>query len=128
MLAVKKELTVGFEEARGLVERALGAEGFGVLTRIDVKATFAAKLGVDFRRYEILGACNPSFAHAALSTDLQAGLAMPCNVVLYETDEGKVHVLAVDPTATVAVAGNPDLATLAVSVKEKLVRALSSIP
>lgn len=127
MLAVKKELTLGFDEARASVERALGAEGFGVLTRVDVKATVAAKLGVEFRRYEILGACNPSFAHEALSVDLHAGLAMPCNVVLYETDEGKVHVLAVDPTATVAAAGNPRLATLAVAVKDKLIRALSSV-
>jgi uncharacterized protein (DUF302 family) len=99
-----------------------------VLTRIDVQATFAAKLGVDFRRYEILGACNPSFAHEALSVDLHVGLAMPCNVVLYETDAGKVHVMAVDPTATIAAAGNPALAPLAVSVKDKLVRALSSVP
>jgi uncharacterized protein (DUF302 family) len=124
----EKELAnVGIDEAQRRVTEALSKEGFGVLTEIDVRATLEQKLGVDFRRYKILGACNPPFAHRALEIDLLAGLLLPCNVVVYEGDDGRAVVVAVDPTQTVAATGNPALADLAATVKEKLARALARL-
>ncbi|MCC6215511.1 MAG: DUF302 domain-containing protein [Polyangiaceae bacterium] len=116
-----------FDAALGRVREALAGEGFGVLTEIDVRSTLAQKLGVEFRRYAILGACNPPFAHRALSLDLRAGLSMPCNVVVHEGDDGAVVVRAVDPTLTVAAAGHPGLAELAAEVRDKLGRALAQL-
>lgn len=124
---VKTTLHTDFDDALGHVTEALKAEGFGVLTRIDVRHTLQQKLGVEFRRYEILGACNPPFAHQALTTDLEAGLMMPCNVLVYEDDAGDVVVLAVDPTKTAAATGNPKLVDLAATVKEKLTRSLAGL-
>lgn len=124
---LERTLALPFEAAVAKVREALGAEGFGVLTEIDVRATLAQKLGVDLRRYVILGACNPPFAHRALSLDLRAGLSMPCNVVVHE-DEGGVVVRAVDPALTVAAAGHPGLAALAEELREKLARALGTLP
>jgi len=124
---IHKPLRATYEEALARVPEALKAEGFGVLTEIDVQGTLKQKLGVDFRRYKILGACNPPFAHQALQVDLEAGLAMPCNVVIYEDDGRRAVVLAVDPTKTMAAAGNPKLAALAGEVKEKLERALAKL-
>jgi uncharacterized protein (DUF302 family) len=98
-----------------------------VLTEIDLQRAFADKLGVPFRRYKILGACNPPFAHAALGAELEAGLVLPCNVVVYEDDEHRAVITAVDPTKTVAALGNPTLVELAATVKEKLTRALERV-
>jgi uncharacterized protein (DUF302 family) len=125
--AMTRTLTLGFDEAMLRVPEALKAEGFGVLTEIDLQATLKAKLGVDFRRYRILGACNPPFAHQALSTDLAVGVLMPCNVVVYEGDDGKAVVTAIDPMQTMAAVGVPGLAPLAASVRDKLVRALDRL-
>ena len=125
--SVRKELRSNWDEALVQVPEALKTEGFGVLTEVDVKATLEKKLGVDFRRYKILGACNPPFAHQALQEDLAAGLMMPCNVVLYENDDRKVTVMAVDPTQMSAVTANPRLGVVAQEVKEKLLRALERV-
>ncbi len=125
---MKKTLTINFDEALARVPEALKAEGFGVLTEIDVRNTLQQKLGVDFRRYKILGACNPPFAHEALKADLEAGLMMPCNVVLYEGDDGVVNVLAVDPAKAVQALGKPHLVELANTIKEKLSRVLAALP
>lgn len=125
--AIARTLRASYEEALGRVPAALQAEGFGVLTEIDVQHTLKQKLGVDFRRYKILGACNPPFAHEALRTELAAGLMMPCNVVVYEGDDGQATVLAIDPTRTVAALGNPKLAELAAAVRDRLVRALGRL-
>lgn len=126
-MGLEKKLRTGFDEALGRIPAALQAEGFGVLTEIDVQATLKKKLDADFRRYRILGACNPLFAHKALSVDLHAGLLMPCNVVVYETDDGHANVLVVDPTRTVAALGNDALNGLAAELKLKLTRVLEAI-
>ena len=123
---MQKRTQLTFDEALARVPEALKAEGFGVLTQIDVKETLKQKIGVDFRRYRILGACNPRFAHRALSVELEVGVMMPCNVVVYEGDDGKAVVSAVDPMATFA-AGNPDLAVIAGEVRGALQRVLAGV-
>jgi uncharacterized protein (DUF302 family) len=124
---IPRTLRATYDEALARVPEALKSEGFGVLTEIDVQATLKQKLGVDFRRYKILGACNPPLAHEALMTELEIGLMLPCNVVVYERDDGRAEVLAIDPTRTVAAAGDPRLAEIAASVKDKLTRALDRL-
>lgn len=114
----------------GLVPRvteALKAEGFGVLTEIDVKATLKKKLDVDFRPYRILGACNPGFAFKSLSAEPKIGTMLPCNVVLQEQGPGKVLVSAVDPLASMAGVGNAELAPIAAEVQAKLKRVIASL-
>ena len=125
--AMKKRLSASYEQTLGRVPEVLKAEGFGVLTEIDVQSTLEQKLGVEFRRYKILGACNPPFAHEALQADLQAGLIMPCNVVVSEDDDHGTVVLAIDPTKTAAAMGNPALESMAAALKQKLVRALAKL-
>jgi uncharacterized protein (DUF302 family) len=125
--AIRRPLHATYDEAVARVPEALKSEGFGVLTEIDVQSTLKQKLGVDFRRYKILGACNPPLAHSALEAELEIGVMLPCNVVVYEGDDGKAVVLAIDPTRTMAGAGNPRLAELAHTVKEKLLRALDRL-
>ena len=127
MNTMRKTLATTYEQALVRVPEVLKEYGFGVLTEIDVKGTLAQKLGVDFRRYKILGACNPPFAHQALTIDLEAGVMMPCNVVVYEDDEHRAVVMAVDPTRMAAGFGNPRLTALAESVKEKLAAALAKL-
>lgn len=124
---LRKSLRTSYDEALTRVPEALKSEGFGVLTEIDIRRTLKERLGVDFRRYKILGACNPPFANEALQEDLAAGLLLPCNVVVYEAEDRRAVVLAVDPTQTVGATGNPTLARLAESVKEKLARAISRL-
>jgi uncharacterized protein (DUF302 family) len=94
---------VSYETARTRIEAALKEEGFGVLTEIDVKATLKAKLNVDFPKYVILGACNPTLAHQALSTDLGVGLLLPCNVVVTQDDDGNAVVSILDPESMLKV-------------------------
>ena len=124
---IRKALRATYDEALIHVPEALKSEGFGVLTEIDVQSTLKQKLGVDFRRYKILGACNPPLAHEALQAELEIGLMLPCNVVVYEADDQRAVVLAIDPTKTLAATDNPKLAALAESVKDKLTRALARL-
>jgi len=124
---IRKDLRARYDEALARVPEALKSEGFGVLTEIDVQSTLKAKLGVDFRRYKILGACNPPLAHQALQAELEVGLMLPCNVVVYEGDDGRAVVLAIDPTTTVAASGNAKLVEVAEVVKQKLTRALGKL-
>lgn len=124
---IRKVLRATYDEALSRLPAALKSEGFGVLTEIDIQSTLKQKLGVDFRRYTILGACNPPFAHEALCAELEVGLMLPCNVVVYEDDDGHAVVLAVDPTKTMTATGNSKLAELAEAVKEKLSRALATL-
>ncbi len=113
------------------VERAreeLAKEGFGVLTEIDVRATMKKKLDVDFRPYVILGACNPPLAHQALSAELDIGLLLPCNVIVYAGDEpGESIVAAMDPVAALELSGNDAVGPLAAQVRAKLERVLEGI-
>jgi uncharacterized protein (DUF302 family) len=125
---IKKTLHLSFDDALVRIPEALSTEGFGVLTEIDVQRTLEQKLGVAFRRYTILGACSPPFAHQALQTDLEAGLMMPCNVLVYEGDDGAVTVVTVDPVKTAQATGNGRLVELAGTIKDKLERVLAKLP
>jgi uncharacterized protein (DUF302 family) len=125
-MGIRKILTMDYQQALDRLPEALRSEGFGVLTEIDVRETMKKKLGVEFRRYKILGACNPPLAHQALSAHLGVGVMLPCNVVVYENDGGGSVVEAIDPTKTLA-AGDPALSKLAETVRDKLVAALERI-
>ncbi len=124
---IQRTLDRGFDEVLARVPEALKTEGFGVLTEIDVQATLKKKLDVDFRRYRILGACNPPFAHQALSHSLEIGVFLPCNVIVYETDDGKTVVSAVDPLQTMAAQADPAVRPIAEQVQAKLRRAVAAI-
>jgi uncharacterized protein (DUF302 family) len=116
-----------FDEAIAKVGEELKAEGFGILTEIDLRATLKKKLDVDFRRYTILGACNPPFAHRALEASLDVGLMLPCNVIVYEEDGGGTHVAAIDPLETVAARGGPEIASVAREVHDRLTRVIARV-
>lgn len=123
---IQKKTLLSFDDAVARVPPALQAQGFGVLTQIDVKETLKQKIGVDFRRYRIFGACNPKLAHRALSTELEIGVMLPCNVVVYEGDDGKAVVLAIDPMATIA-STQPGLSGIAGEVRAGLAKALEAV-
>ena len=122
-----KNLDISYEDAVGKVIEALKGEGFGVLTEIDVKETLKKKLDVDFRKYIILGACNPPFAHKALQAENEIGLLLPCNVIVYENDEGKATVSVIDPGAAMSMVDNPQLQEIAGQVTQKLQNVLQSL-
>jgi len=124
---MRKELALSFDDALARIPEALKAEGFGVLTEIDVQDTLRKKLGVEFRRYRILGACNPPLAHRALSAEIEVGLMLPCNVIVYEQPGGGSVVAAIDPVATIAATGSNDLREVASAVRAKLERVLAQI-
>ena len=117
---------VAFDQARARVTDALKAQGFGVLTEIDVKATMKAKLNREFRRYVILGACNPELAHRALETELAVGLLLPCNVCLWEEDGGTVVSIA-KPAAMFEIVKSAALQPLVGEVDQRLHRAIDEI-
>ncbi len=116
-----------FDEAIDRVTEELKKQGFGVLTDIDVKATMKAKLGVDFRNYRILGACNPPYAHEALLAEDKIGTMLPCNVILQQTAAGSVEVAAIDPIASMQAVQNPALASIAAEVQAKLKRVVDNL-
>jgi len=115
-----KVVDTDFDEAIARVTEALSHEGFGVLTEIDVQRTLKKKIGVDFRRYRILGACNPHMAHKALQVEDKIGTMLPCNVIVQETAAGQVEVSAVNPVASMQAVHNPKLADVAQTVQTKL--------
>jgi uncharacterized protein (DUF302 family) len=120
------EATLADAEAR--VRAALKAEGFGVLTEIDIQAAFKEKLDLDFKRYKILGACSPPLAHRALTEEEDIGLLLPCNVVVYEGDEeGTTVVAALDPVLQLGVSGRDDLGELADDVQARMKRVIDAI-
>ena len=122
---IRNTLGIGYDAALAKLPDALRSEGFGVLTEIDVRDTLRAKLGVEFRRYKILGACNPPLAHRALQTDLGVGVMLPCNVIVYEEGDHAV-VTAVDPMQTFA-AQDERLRPIAEEVHAKLARVLDRL-
>ncbi len=121
-----KNLDLSYEKTIERATEELKKEGFGVLTTIDVKDTLKKKIDVEFKRYVILGACNPSLAHRALSADEQIGLLLPCNVVVKENGAGST-VSVFDPSVMVQIAGSPAIAALAAEVREKLERVFNSL-
>ncbi len=124
--AMKTRTSLSPEEAEALVREHLAAEGFGVLTEIDVAETLRAKLGVERSAYKILGACRPQLADGALQAEPDAGLLLPCNVVVYAEGESTV-VAILDPASMVDITGNPSLAPFAIEAKQRLARVISAL-
>ncbi|MDP2329817.1 MAG: DUF302 domain-containing protein [Reyranella sp.] len=124
---IAKIVDGGFSVVVERVIQALKAEGFGVLTEIDVKATMKKKLDIDFREYRILGACNPPLAHRALTADDKIGTMLPCNVIVQDLSGGRIEVAAIDPAVSMEHVGNPTLKTIADSVTDKLRRVIAAI-
>ncbi len=116
-----------FDEAIEMVTAALKNEGFGVLTEIDVQDTLKKKIDVDFKKYKILGACNPHFAHKALSNEDKIGVFLPCNVIVEEHDNGEVEVSAVDPIASMMAVKNDNLGNIAGEVQSKLKNVIENL-
>ena len=125
---IRTTVPTTYEETIPRVVEALKNEGFGVLTEIDVAATLKAKIDVDFTKYIILGACNPRVAHATLQEELEIGLLLPCNVIVYEApDSHETVVSAVDPERMLSIVDNPSLAPRAAEVKAMLQRAIDAL-
>lgn len=125
--AIKKATKLSYDEALAAVPDALKSEGFGIITEVDMRETLKKKIGVDIRRYKILGACNPQFAHEALGHDLDIGVMLPCNVAVYEGDDGHAVVSTVDPRQVMAAQGSPALAALAEKVRARLEAVLQKL-
>ena len=121
-----KELNTGFDKAVKHVTESLKKEGFGVLTTIDVKEKFKEKLGIDFKKYLILGACNPANARQAIEAEENIGLMLPCNVIVYEKDD-KVVVAAIKPTVAMKMIENEPLNKIAEEVESKIKRVIDSL-
>jgi uncharacterized protein (DUF302 family) len=125
--AFGKTVPSPFDATEAKVREELLREGFGILTEIDVTRKFREKLDRDFRRYVILGACNPAMAWEAFARELNIGTLLPCNVVVYETDDGSTAVMIMDPVAALSLIGNQEIAELAGKVREKLEKVLSTL-
>ncbi|HXE97725.1 MAG TPA: DUF302 domain-containing protein [Dongiaceae bacterium] len=125
--AFGKTVAAPFAATEQKVRGELQKEGFGILSEIDVTAKFKEKLGKDFRKYIILGACNPALAWEAFGKELNIGTLLPCNVCVYETDDRSTAVMIMDPVAALSLINNPEVAGLAGMVKEKLERVLALI-
>lgn len=122
-----RELPLSYDDAVARVRDELAQEGFGIITEIDVRATFKTKLDIDFKPYVILGACNPSLAHGALTEEEDIGLLLPCNVVVYATAEGTSRIVALDPVRQLGLSGNAQLTPVAEEVRARLERALERL-
>jgi uncharacterized protein (DUF302 family) len=124
---ITKKIDATFEQAIDRVKESLGIEGFGVLSEINLHDKFKEKLNVDFRRYTILGACNPAYAYKAVQSEDKIGTMLPCNVVVQDLGKNVIEVTAVDPVASMMAIDNPKLAPIAEEVKRKLTRAIESL-
>lgn len=122
-----KSINLSFEQAIEKITEELKKEGFGILTEIDVQATLKKKLDVDFRKYKILGACNPPFAYKALQTEENIGVLLPCNFIVQEKEDGGVQVSAVNPMESMKVVQNNALASVAGEVAAKIVKVLENL-
>jgi uncharacterized protein (DUF302 family) len=125
--ALSKSLESKFDDTVAKLPGVLAGEGFGVLTQIDVQSVFAEKLHTAFRRYRIFGACNPKLAHRALTSNLLAGIMIPCNVILWENDDATTTIAVVDPVQTPAAKSDPAIAELAKDVLSRLERIVGSM-
>ena len=121
------KLSTDFDSALARVTAALKTEGFGVLTEIDVKQTLKQKLGVDFRPYKILGACNPPLAYRALTAAPESGLLLPCNVTVSQIEDGLIQVMIVDPQAMLSIVSNPELRSIAEEAQARLERVAAAL-
>ncbi|NVL93561.1 MAG: DUF302 domain-containing protein [Desulfobacterales bacterium] len=120
-------LDTSYEDAISRATDALKEEGFGVLTEIDVKATLKKKLDKEFRKYIILGACNPPYAYRSLEADLDVGLLLPCNVIVYETDDKRAYIAAINPISALEIIQSQELKSIAAEVSEKLKRVVEKL-
>ncbi len=121
-----KTVDYKFDQAIDKITEELKKEGFGILTEIDVKETFKKKLDVDFRKYKILGACNPNMAYQAIQHEPHIGAMLPCNVIVQELEDGKVEVSAVDPVASMMSVKNDKLGEVAKDVRNKLQKVIEN--
>lgn len=122
-----KTLETSFGDAVRRTTEHLKQEGFGIITEIDVKDTFKKRIGVDFRDYRILGACNPHLAYEALRIEDKVGTMLPCNVVVQDLGDGKIEIAAIDPVASMMAIDNPGLKKAAEQVRDKLRRVIQSL-
>jgi len=122
-----KIVDMSFDEAIEKTTEELKKEGFGVLTEIDVKAALKKKINVDFRKYRILGACNPQYAHKALLAEDKIGTMLPCNVIVQEKEDGKIEVAAIDPISSMQAIRNENLGEIAQEVQSKLKQVIENI-
>jgi len=122
-----KTISGNFDDVIIKVTDELKKEGFGILTEIDVKETLKKKLDVDFKKYKILGACNPPFAYKALQAEDKIGAMLPCNVIVIEQAPGRIEVAAIDPIASMQAVGNPNLGKVASEVQSKLKKIVESL-
>jgi len=126
-LGLAKTAALSYEQAIAKVTDELKKEGFGVLTEIDVKETLKKKLNVEFRPYKILGACNPTLAHQALQKEVELGMFLPCNVIVYQSDDGRTVVSAVDPKIALGRLNRPQLEPIADEVAARLKRVIAAV-
>lgn len=122
-----KTIASDFESVKKRVIEELGKEGFGILSEIDVKATFEKKLEIDFRKYQILGACNPKFAHKAITAEDKIGTMLPCNVVLQELENGDIEVAAINATASMQAVENSKVAEIAKEISGRLKKVVDAL-
>jgi len=126
-MGLKRQTKLTYDQVLAALPAALQSEGFGVITEVDIKQTLKDKIGVDIRRYQVLGACNPHFAHEALASDLDIGFMLPCNVAVYEADDGHAVVLAVNPAVAMANHDSSAILALAAKVRDRLAQALGKL-
>ena len=126
-LGMVVQLKVDYETAISRTVDALKVEGYGILTEIDIKETFKKKLGVDFPAYKILGACNPSLSHRALTAAPEVGLLLPCNVTVRTLENGETEVALIDPIVMMSVVDNPAVESVAAEARERLERVAKSL-
>ena len=124
---LSKTLSMSFDAAVTRTVEALKHEGFGIITEIDIRQTFKAKIGVDFPSYRILGACNPALAYEALQLENKVGTMLPCNVVVRDAGDGQIEVAAIDPVASMEAIDNPALKQAAAQIKAKLERVMAQL-
>jgi uncharacterized protein (DUF302 family) len=121
------ETDLSFDEAVKKVTESMKEQGFGILTEIDAKKVLKEKLGLDRKPYKILGACNPQFAHKAIDMEPEIGTLLPCNVLVYERDDGTVVVSAMNPEAALKLVGNPSIEDIAKQVRTRIEKALEEL-